>query len=199
MDYAEVVGKLDTIVKNVQRDINEAVDTRGLDAVRQEASTDVGEILLPAGAHPEDQAAIEGAAKQVVDGEIRSEYDQRYRELLQPGLNAIRAKYDNIGTNPPKPFAAGARKLLGNPSPALLSRHQELAKLMTDLSRLVRYGNSSDLQTSRVADLGQAHNQNIIRYDAETNAFISPSMPELAEFGTNLKREFDRAPAEVRP
>jgi hypothetical protein len=192
----EVVKKFGTIVKNLEANIFDSPTVKMLNAACQEAAAEVRDLLSP-GASPQDQVATGDAAGQVVAEEVKPIYNQRYHEIVSPKLGKLRENYANIGKNPQKGLGTRNLQLLGNPDPTRVSKHRELANLMVDLSRIVRYGDSSDMQSSRVSDLSQAHNPDILRYDPTKDEFISPCMPEIAQFCTQLKREFDESFEEI--
>jgi predicted transcriptional regulator len=75
--------------------------------------------------------------------------------------------------------------------PELRKRNEELMPIMRDFSRLVRYGNTHRTQNNRKENLANARNGDVFKYDPEEDKFVFPNLPEIAEFGTQLKRECD--------
>ncbi|MDR0727304.1 MAG: hypothetical protein LBF26_00175 [Puniceicoccales bacterium] len=189
----QIVNKFGAIITNLQSGIADSPNVKILDAHRDEAIIEMTDAMLPPGAHPEDTDVARDAAKQIVSDASQSDYNQRYQEIVRQKLEKLQADYQNIAKNPTRTLPKKELDLLGNPNSSRVDSHLKLAKCMWDLSRIVRYGGTSDMQSNRVNDLSQAHNPDVLCYDPKTDAFISQCMPEIAEFCTKLKREFDES------
>ncbi|MDR2436034.1 MAG: hypothetical protein LBD33_01840 [Puniceicoccales bacterium] len=123
---------------------------------------------------------------------IREEYNERYQELIGRNFKEIHDKYDKISSSVHRIPQVILSALGPTGDPQSIQRHLELAAIMHKISRLVRYGSLSNFTSTELqSDLCRAHNQDVLRYDLETNKFISPCMPVEAEFCTRIKQEFD--------
>ncbi|MDR1456570.1 MAG: hypothetical protein LBI34_00695 [Puniceicoccales bacterium] len=193
----EMISSIDTSVCSLKYDINSANTCEEFDAivanaerVTYENMCKLNEIFPSASIYLAQEVLAQGEMRQMLKARRKElERQQPIRELM-----ALREKHNTLDAFDAELPAEEYMHLLKSSDQTQIKRHLQLRELMCNLSEIVRYGHiqfSPSMHYS--ADLSEAFDADILHYDPSTNKFASTSAPELANFATALKDEFDKS------